>query len=58
MSPSRHLDDEQLSALVDGLAEPADVAHAASCPECTARIEIVGARPYDSRRLLQPTRRR
>jgi hypothetical protein len=39
MSPSRHLDDEQLSALLDGLAEPADVAHAESCQECAARIE-------------------
>jgi len=38
MSPDRHLDDEQLSALLDGLAQPDDVAHAGSCTECSARV--------------------
>lgn len=33
-----HLDDDRLSALVDGVAEPEDAAHAASCLECGARL--------------------
>jgi len=33
-----HLDDERLSALLDGLAEPSDAAHADGCPDCTARL--------------------
>jgi anti-sigma factor RsiW len=34
-----HLDDDRLSAVVDGLAEPEDAAHAASCPVCQARLQ-------------------
>lgn len=33
-----HLDDERLSALLDGVAEPSDAAHADGCPECAARL--------------------
>jgi hypothetical protein len=33
-----HLDDERLSAVVDGLADADDAAHAADCPECRARL--------------------
>lgn len=33
-----HLDDERLSALVDGLDEPEDAVHAADCPDCGARL--------------------
>jgi hypothetical protein len=34
-----HLDDERLSAVVDGLADPDDAAHAASCPDCQAQLQ-------------------
>lgn len=38
-----HLDDEKLSALIDGELPPAAVeparAHAAACPKCAARLE-------------------
>jgi hypothetical protein len=36
----RHLDDEQLSALLDG--EPADRAHLASCASCASRLTALG----------------
>lgn len=41
-----HLDDEQLSALVDGMGSPDESTHAASCPSCATRLaawrEVVG----------------
>jgi hypothetical protein len=33
-----HLDDEQLSSMIDGLAGPEAREHAARCPECAARV--------------------
>jgi hypothetical protein len=33
-----HLDDEQLSALVDETGEASDAVHADSCPECATRL--------------------
>ena len=54
MRAGGHLDDERLSALMDGEAEPTDVAHARSCAECSARVEawrqavrLVAAAPVD-----------
>jgi hypothetical protein len=42
----QHLDDEQLSAVVDGAASADESGHAAACPECGARLatwqEVVG----------------
>jgi hypothetical protein len=47
-----HLDDERLSALLDGMAEPSDAAHADRCPECATRLvgwrqtrQLVAVRP-------------
>ncbi len=52
MSAGAHLDDRQLSALVDGAAETDDVAHAAACARCHDRLaawqaasRLVGAAP-------------
>ncbi len=38
MSTDPHLDDDRLSALIDGEAPPDDLAHAAACPECSTRV--------------------
>jgi hypothetical protein len=36
--PGPHLDDGQLSSLVDGLAGPDEQAHAEACPQCAGRL--------------------
>jgi hypothetical protein len=36
VTPSPHLDDDRLSAWLDGEATEADARHAETCPECTA----------------------
>jgi hypothetical protein len=38
VSPTPHLDDEQLSALLDGEASAGDVQHADGCPDCRQRV--------------------
>jgi hypothetical protein len=38
MTDAPHLDDEQLSALLDGEGDPADGAHAEGCDRCGARL--------------------
>ncbi len=38
MTISPHLDDNRLSALIDGEADPGDVEHATACAECGARV--------------------
>ena len=38
MTDVSHLDDGRFSALLDGMGDPADAAHAASCPTCAARL--------------------
>jgi hypothetical protein len=48
MSRGLHLDEDRLSALMDGEADDADVEHAAACPECSARA----AAWRDARRLV------
>jgi hypothetical protein len=37
-APGPHLDDEQLSLVVDGLADRETLAHTAACPDCGARL--------------------
>ncbi|MGH9125145.1 MAG: hypothetical protein ACRDZ8_10530, partial [Acidimicrobiales bacterium] len=34
-----HLDDERLSAVLDGAGEAGDVAHLSSCADCGSRLE-------------------
>jgi len=34
-----HLDDDRLSALIDGAGDPADIEHAEGCPSCRARLD-------------------
>jgi hypothetical protein len=38
VSPTAHLDDDRLSALLDGEATADDVQHADGCPECRRRV--------------------
>jgi hypothetical protein len=38
MSPTSHLDDDRLSALLDGEAGAVDVQHADGCPDCRRRV--------------------
>ena len=40
MTSFPHLDDDQLSALVDGEAEPAEIDHVDGCEECGARLAL------------------
>jgi len=40
VTPTPHLDDDRLSAFVDGEAEPADVEHVDGCEECGARLAL------------------
>jgi hypothetical protein len=39
VSPTTHLDDDRLSALLDGEATADDVQHADGCPECRTRVD-------------------
>lgn len=38
-----HLDDDALSATLDGEATPAEAAHAGECPTCRARLDVFRA---------------
>lgn len=59
-----HLDDERLSAVLDGAADPAEDRHASGCPTCGGRLEawratrqrMVGLGDERAQRMLESRR--
>jgi anti-sigma factor RsiW len=52
VSPTAHLDDGRLSALLDGEASADDVQHADGCPEC--RTRVASWRAVTTKLVVQP----